>query len=308
MKIYLALSKKYRSFDQEERIIGIVKRIKKFIIDIFVEGFFKRWYRFVNSVDKKAEVVFMNYGFADDSKNMSLDATDEPNRYPIQLYHQLVRAHDLENKDILEIGCGRGGGLAFLTKLLKPSSAIGIDKDPSAVEFCNKYWSKPGLSFMQGDAQMVALPDSSFDVIINVESSHRYEDITLFLGEVRRLLRPDGIFLMTDFRGRDKMPELLRNFGGSGLHIFGNDNVTPQVVKALELDDDRRRALVKTLVPRFIHWIALDFAGAKGSPTYRRFASGKWIYFNYFFRKVPAVKVIRTGHPLWDNHDSCLLR
>jgi SAM-dependent methyltransferase len=283
-------------------------RIKKFIIDIFVEGFFKRWYRFVNNVDKKAEIVFMNYGFAEDSHKMALDPSDEINRYPIQLYHQLVRAHDLENKDILEIGCGRGGGLAFLTKLLKPSSAVGIDKDPSAVEFCNKFWGKPGLSFMQGDAQAVSLPDNSFDVIINVESSHRYEDVNLFLGEVRRLLRPNGIFLLTDFRGKDKMPELLGHFHGSGLEMTGNDNVTPQVVKALELDDHRRRKLVTNLVPRFMHWIALDFAGTKGSPTYRRFASGKWIYFNYFFRKMPpALHLVRTNKFIWENRDSCQL-
>jgi SAM-dependent methyltransferase len=271
-----------------------MRKFKKVFVDLFVEGFFRRWYRFVNHADKKAEVIFMNYGFADDSHAMPLDPCDEPNRYPIQLYHQLVKAHDLENKDILEIGCGRGGGLAFLNKLLKPSSAIGIDMDKTAVEFCNRFWAKPGLSFMQGDAQSVPLADNSFDVIINVESSHRYQDITLFLREVKRLLRPGGIFLMTDFRGHDKMPELLEYFGGSGLQMTGNVNVTPQVVRALELDDDRRRNLVKNLVPRFIHWIALDFAGTKGSPTYRRFASGKWIYFNYFFRKVPAMKMVSS--------------
>jgi SAM-dependent methyltransferase len=284
-----------------------VAGIKKFIVDLFVEGFFKRWYRFVNNVDKKAEVVFMNYGFAEDAQEMHLDAVDEVNRYPIQLYHQLVRAHDLENKDILEIGCGRGGGLAFLNKLLKPSSAVGIDKDPTAVEFCNKFWGKPGLSFIQGDAQAINLPDKSFDVIINVESSHRYEDLSLFLGEVHRLLRPNGIFLMTDFRGKDQMPELLGLFGGSGLEITGNKNVTPQVVKALELDDHRRRDLVKNLVPRFLRGIALDFSGAKGSPTYRRFASGKWIYFNYFFKKKPAVEVVRKDKYIWENRDICKL-
>jgi ubiquinone/menaquinone biosynthesis C-methylase UbiE len=249
----------------------------------------------------------MNYGFADDKQKMPLDPSDEVNRYPIQLYHQLVSAHDLENKDILEIGCGRGGGLFFLTKLLKPSSAVGIDLDPTAVEFCNKHWGRPGLSFMQGNAQAVNLPDNSFDVIINVESSHRYEDLNQFLGEVRRLLRPNGIFLMTDFRGKDQMQELLGHFGGSGLEIIGNVNVTPQVVKALELDDKRRRNLVKNLVPRFLHGIALNFAGAKGSPTYRRFASGQWIYFNYFLRKTPALEVVRNDSFVWDNRDICRL-
>ncbi|MCX6223808.1 MAG: class I SAM-dependent methyltransferase [Bacteroidia bacterium] len=282
--------------------------IKKLIIDILVEGFFRRWYRFVNHADKNAEVIFMNYGFAADSQKISLDQDDEINRYSIQLYHQLVRAHDLKNKDILEIGCGRGGGLAFLTKLLKPSSAVGIDLDPTAVEFCNKFWGKPGLTFMQGDAQAVQLPDCSFDVIINVESSHRYVDLDLFLKEVKRLLRPNGVFLLTDFRGQDKMPELLRHFKGSGLEMIGNENVTPQVVKALELDDPRRRKLINNLVPLFLHGIARDFAGAKGSPTYRRFASGKWIYFNYFFRKTPVPSVVRNDSYVWKNLDSRKLR
>lgn len=185
---------------------------------------------------------------------------------------------------------------------------MGIDKDPSAVNFCNKFWGKPGLSFMQGDAQSLPLPDNSFDVIINVESSHRYEDLTRFLGEVKRLLRPNGIFLLTDFRGKDQMPELLGHFDGSGLQITGNDNVTPQVVKALELDDKRRRDLVKNLIPPFLRGIALNFSGAKGSPTYRSFASGRWIYFNYFFRKThPVLNVVKSGQFVWENRDSCRL-
>jgi ubiquinone/menaquinone biosynthesis C-methylase UbiE len=283
-------------------------RIKKYIKDLFVEGFFRKWYRFVNNVDKKAEVVFMNYGFAEDAIKMSLDPSDEINRYPIQLYHQLVRAHDLENKDILEIGCGRGGGLAFLSKLLKPASAVGIDRDPTAVEFCNRFWGKPGLSFMQGDAQSLPLPDNSFDVIINVESSHRYDDVNLFLGEVRRLLRPNGIFLITDFRKNDQMQILIDQFDGSGLELTGKIDVTPQVVKALELDDHRRRDLVRNLVPRFLHRIALDFAGAKGSNTYNNFASGKWIYFNYFFRKTPPVlNVVRNDQNIWESRDRSIL-
>jgi hypothetical protein len=67
----------------------------------------------------------------------------------------------------------------------------------------------------------------------------------LFLAEVKRLLRPDGIFLLTDFRTNQQMAELISQFNESGLVLTGNDNVTSQVVRALELDDDRRRNLGK---------------------------------------------------------------
>ena len=33
----------------------------------------------------------------------------------------------LSDKRILDIGCGRGGGLAFLAKYYEPEVAIGID-------------------------------------------------------------------------------------------------------------------------------------------------------------------------------------
>ncbi len=33
----------------------------------------------------------------------------------------------LSSKRILDLGCGRGGGLAFLSKYYEPAEAVGID-------------------------------------------------------------------------------------------------------------------------------------------------------------------------------------
>ena len=35
----------------------------------------------------------------------------------------------------MEIGCGRGGGLSYITKNFLPASAIGVDLDKLAVAF-----------------------------------------------------------------------------------------------------------------------------------------------------------------------------
>ena len=53
----------------------------------------------------------MNYGYAplhDHSETVKLDEADGPNRYFMQLYHDVVSAVDLMNLDVLEIGSGRG--------------------------------------------------------------------------------------------------------------------------------------------------------------------------------------------------------
>lgn len=249
------------------------------------EWIFRIWYWYINKSDKNAEILFMNYGHADSTPEIILDAKDESNRYSIQLYHYLASAIELQNKDIYEVGCGRGGGLDYIARHFSPASATGIDLDRRAINFCNRHYALEGLSFSQGDAQKLPMDNKSCDVVINVESSHRYPDIDLFLKGVHRILRPGGYFLYTDFRYDFEIPLLQKELQSSGMSQIKEEFITQEVVTALELDDGRRRMLVKKLTPRFLHKTALDFAGAIGSETYNKFVSRKYVYFNYIFQK-----------------------
>ncbi len=249
------------------------------------EWIFRIWYWYINKSDKNAEILFMNYGHADLAPEINLDVKDESNRYSIQLYHYLASAIELQNKDIYEVGCGRGGGLDYIARHFSPASAMGIDLDRRAINFCNRHYSLESLSFSQGDAQKLPMGNNSCDVVINVESSHRYPDIDLFLKGVHRILRPGGYFLYTDFRYDFEIPLLQKELQSFGMSLIKEEFITQQVVTALELDDGRRRMLVKKLTPRFLHKTALDFAGAIGSETYNKFVSRKYVYFNYIFQK-----------------------
>ncbi len=246
---------------------------------------FRIWYSYVNKVDRDAEILFMNYGYTDAKKTISLGTRDESNRYSIQLYHHLASAVNLNRKHITEIGCGRGGGLEYIMRQFSPLSAKGIDLDKHAIAFCNRHYSPDGLSFIQGDAQQIPLDNNTCDVVINVESSHRYPDMSLFLGEVYRILRPDGYFLFTDFRFDFEIPILQKVLQSSKLSLIKEEFINQQVINALELDDERRRKLVKKLTPVILHKPALNFAGTIGSETYNRFVSREYVYFNYIFQK-----------------------
>ena len=248
------------------------------------ESLFRAWYWYVNKKDRNAEILFMNYGYEDEKLSLKLAKEHESNRYSIQLYHHLTSLVDLKGKDILEIGCGRGGGLAHTVETFNPASAKGVDLDKIAVNFCNKHYPHENLDFVRGDAQNLPLADSSYDVILNVESSHRYPDMNAFLGEVKRLLRPGGYFLYTDFRypqEMDKLKVLLKN---TGMEVLQELDITSYVVNALELDNRRRRSLVERLTPKILHKTALNFAGAVGSPTYNQFASRQYIYYSYIIK------------------------
>ncbi len=249
---------------------------------------FRVWYRYINCVDRNAEVLFMNFGYNDGREKTNLKEQDLPNRFSIQLYHHLASAIEIRDKDIVEVGCGRGGGLHYITRCFSPSTSVGVDLDKRAVAFCNHHYQHPGLFFIKSDAQNLKLENNSCDVVINVESSHRYPDMMAFLREVNRILRPNGYLLLTDFRVDIHMEDFVRNMSQSGFSVISHRNINKEVVSALTLDDRRRRYLVKKLTPKILHKTALNFAGVIGSKTYQRFVTEKFIYFSYILQKKQA--------------------
>ena len=133
---------------------------------------------------------------------LPLAASDEPNRFCIQLYHRTATQVDLSGKRVLEVGCGHGGGASYLMRTLHPASYTGLDLNPAGIAFCRKRHNLPGLDFVQGDAENLPFADESFDAVINIESSHLYPRFPRFLAEVARVLRPGGHFLYADLRPR----------------------------------------------------------------------------------------------------------
>jgi cyclopropane fatty-acyl-phospholipid synthase-like methyltransferase len=54
------------------------------------------------------------------------------------MYHLVATGTEIKGKDILEVGCGRGGSLSYINRAFAPNSAIGIDLNKKAIKFCNK--------------------------------------------------------------------------------------------------------------------------------------------------------------------------
>ena len=75
---------------------------------------------------------------------------------------------------MIDIGCGRGGNIAALSKYFKPLSIVGLDICPANIADCNAK-SRGGESFyLVGDAENIPFADESFDVVLNIESAHAY--------------------------------------------------------------------------------------------------------------------------------------
>jgi ubiquinone/menaquinone biosynthesis C-methylase UbiE len=246
------------------------------------------WYQYLSTLDRDADMTFMNYGYVplvSADPRIELRDEDMVNRYSIQLYHRVAAAIDLEGKDLLEVGCGRGGGASFIMRSLRPRSMTGIDFSTKAVAFCKSYYQQEGLSFFRGDAEHIPFPAASFDAVINLESSHCYNSMKAFLREVVRVLRPNGYFLFADFRLREAVPVLHEQLKQSGLCILEEEQITANVLKALEFDNERKLALIQSKAPKFIRERLQQFAGLMGSPVHQKFLTGEWEYLRFVLRK-----------------------
>lgn len=247
--------------------------------------FWRVLYWYISRLDKKGEVTFLNYGYADD-KNIKLNKEDETNRYPLQLYHHVTASIDLKDLDVLEVGCGRGGGASYVARYLYPKSVEGIDICRKAVDFCQKNHSLNNLSFRAGNALHLPCEDSSVDVVINVESSHRYPSMEKFLSEVYRVLKHGGYFLFADLRYAESVEDLRKQFKNSKLKLIKEELITENVLKALHLDHERRLDLIKRLTLRPLHKFIKEFAGTKGTDLYKDLSTGKKEYLHYVLQKV----------------------
>ena len=252
-----------------------------------------RFYNYLSSRDRDAKITFMNFGFA--SPESGTDASDndgtDPEARRKALYWKVAggicaAGWDWSQKDVLEVGSGRGGGADYLAARLEPRSYQGVDLSAKAVAFCQARHSRPGLEFSQGNAEALDFRDQSFDVVVNLESSHCYPQMLKFLKEAGRVLRPQGYLLLADFRRREGVASLQEHLQDSGLAEIGKEDITANVLAALRLDSAANLALVQQYIPWWLRWLFRPFAGVEHSGMPESFASGERVYLSFVYQKL----------------------
>jgi SAM-dependent methyltransferase len=226
---------------------------------------------------------FINLGFAGPEK-MALQEGDVADRYHIQLYHELLRGVDVDNKDVLEIGCGFGGGCYYLSNYHKPASVIGIDLSNRNIELCKKLNLAFKVKFYEMDAENIKLESEKFDVIVNLESSNSYPARdTKFCSEVVRLLKPGGYFVYGDLFPEAKFKSFVSSLTAKGMVKLSEREITNGVMSARKLMD------VDSSIANKPFWIPSsmfhDFMVTTKSNAYKGMADGGLHYKLFLFKK-----------------------
>jgi SAM-dependent methyltransferase len=249
------------------------------------------WYGRLAKRYTAGDWTFMNYGFAPpEGAPLALEAADEADRLCIQLYHRVASATELAGRDVLEVGSGRGGGASFLARYHRPARMTGADFSAQAVTLSQqRHAAVANLEFIVGDAEHLPFPDASFDIVVNVESSHCYGHIDQFFAEAARVLRPGGWFLYTDFRPATDVAGWSAALAAQTAWVLTDfEDITDAVANAMLADDERKRRLIGQFIPPRLQPLFGEFAGLVGGQMYEGFRARKILYQRFAFRKKPA--------------------
>ena len=115
---------------------------------------------------------------------------------PAWLRDRVYGFSDYAGKRVLDIGCGNG---YVLSKYARGGARVwGIDLTRKSVELSRKRFFLEGLGghFLTSNAEELPFSDGYFDLVTSMGVLHHVPSLEKAVGEIRRVLRPGGRFLM----------------------------------------------------------------------------------------------------------------
>lgn len=164
------------------------------------------------SFSKKINNIQKDYKLSDylikkiKAANTSFDTGGElrlQNEYGNEIWRKIyqlgLKEKDFEQKDILDVCCGTGFLSYHLLSRINPKNLTLLDISNNEIAEATKLldFKFPNINkqYRVGDATHTNITDNSFDVIIGNSFIHHFYDVPGALNEIKRLLKPGGIFI-----------------------------------------------------------------------------------------------------------------
>lgn len=199
--------------------------------------------------------IFMNHGYSPISK--SLDANNILAN-SASLYLNLLDNVITKDKILLDVGCGRGGGVKTYRDIFHFNKIYACDYNENFIDFCKSTHDKIEFKVCSATQLIDEYETNTFDLITNVESSHCYFDkgteedfeikypkhdgfliehvfgLNRFFDGVAHILKPDGTFCYTDAFSEEQLLELeYSTFNKQFSNVIKTD-ITENVILACE--------------------------------------------------------------------------
>ena len=140
---------------------------------------------------------------------------------------RIVEPVEVEDKTVLDIGCGMGGAAITLARDHAAKRVAGIDLDAGllarAAELVDRAGLQDCIDLLRVEPGPLPFEDANFDLVYLTAVSCHIQDLVPFLAEIRRVIRPGGQivggewFIREDNEYYRRWDEMLRE---RGLNFF----------------------------------------------------------------------------------------
>lgn len=175
----------------------------------------------------------IHWGYWPDPAAAQPDSPDDYARAAERLSRELLALADIRpGMRVLDAGCGFGGTLASLREHAEGVELVGLNIDARQLQraaMLAREGSGMAPSFVAADACTLPFADASFDRILAVECIFHFPSRAVFLAEVRRVLRPGGILVLSDFVPAEAWAPVVRlsmRLGANRVPLFGACDVS----------------------------------------------------------------------------------
>jgi 2-polyprenyl-3-methyl-5-hydroxy-6-metoxy-1,4-benzoquinol methylase len=173
----------------------------------------------------------------------------------------------LIGKTVLDLGCGTGYGSALLAG--DCASVTGVDISAEAIGYARAKYAAPGLAYDTIDkiehGSRLRFADASFDAVISFQVIEHVADVPSYLLEVKRLLKPGGVFIVATPDRATRLLPLQRPWNLYHLKEYSHTQFealfTPYFanVEVLHMSGTRRVIDIELKRTRLVKWLTLPF-------------------------------------------------
>ena len=254
--------------------------------------------RFYDAIARRnPALAFMNYGYVDPSAPDAEMSADELAAASRRLYEAVLPSGRPLGR-VLEVGCGRGAGAAFVLASRPVERYLGLDLSSENIRMCRRLAvpdpdrsgdGRPrAVEFAVADARRLPVPGAAFDTVFSVEAAQHFEDRVLFYREVARALVPGGRFYFASiWRPADVEPPATME--AAGFKIIERADITPNVVSSLARSGTLRQQIVESLqLPERFTPLLMSWAGVRGHTAYEGLASRQLVYLRFVLERKQA--------------------
>lgn len=233
---------------------------------------------------------FFNLGVSPVDPELATFGEFSTEQHQAQVYFEAIKcfrrhAFNAHPDRVLEISTGLGGGLLVLSKFFPESEIFGLDYSITSITRSRRVLAASSL--VVADAQLPPFRNGSFGLIVNVESFHALR-VNDFLREARRILMPDGLMVVVDFRmgaANDLRCWLEAQASAANFELIEFADLTKNAIQSCQ-EDQARRNLLSARLPFFLRGIVNEMTAGEGSELRNQYETGAKTYFICAFRPI----------------------